>query len=122
MNGLCPFQDRGTSLFKEGRHIMGTLVHRSIACDKFVPDGNKIYLPLHLTPDHFINQAQFLHTLDFNTGTLANGDINILPDGPDTAFHLHRRTQQHPNVGSDILHRFGCVHIRGGGYFCQRNT
>ncbi len=91
MNRFRPFQNGRTGLFKESRHVMRRFIHRGMPCKEFIADGEETHLTLHLTPHHFFNQPEFLHPFDLNAGAITNRDIDILPNSPDTAFHLHGR-------------------------------
>ncbi len=101
---LCFFEDGRFCLFEQGRNFdTGGCINDRTALPELIADGEQALLPLHLAPDNLRNEVEFLNTLDLDTGATGDRDVDILPDGSETAFYLAGGAEDHADIFRDLL-------------------
>ena len=87
-----------------------------------VLDPQQHLLPVHLVLDVQREKSEFLHSLDLDTCTAGDGDVQVLSDRSDTALDP-LRGPEHGTYPESYLHAFlGCADVGSCRHFDERYT
>ena len=85
-------------------------------------DPDQVLLPVDLVGNELGQQPELLYSLDLDTCTLGDGDVEILPDGSESPLDPLGGPEQGSDPGGDLVDLLGSPHVGCGGDLDEGNT
>ncbi len=103
------------------RHVLH-LADVRVARLEFVADVEEFDLPTDLEPNEVVDVVQALDALHLHACAVRDGDVHVLSDGPEAAFDVAGRTEEHPDAFGGLAGLFRRTDVRAGADFDQRDA
>ena len=106
----------------ENRRYLLRVADAGISVGQFVGDLDEFGLPLDLAFDDLVDPIERLDALDLDASAVGDRDVDVLPDGAESAFDRPGRSQEHPDPRGRLLGLLWAPDVRAGADFDQRDA